>query len=172
MRPSLLSFLLLFLSTSANFFALAQLQKLEPPNGKVILGAWLFTDDDPEGTIFVFSTSFSSPSICIQKFLNPFPTKHFISSDRRVKTRHVTKILIHKLSIILGRDSPLKFNTRLGYNAGSFQFAQSIPLAPSPFEPGKFLEVNMTALNDGTDAKLFMTVCEYRVEHCFLWVLQ
>jgi hypothetical protein len=89
------------------------LQKLEPANGKLILGAWLYTEDEPEG-----------------------------------------------------RDNPLKFNTRLGYNAGSFQMAQSIPLAPNPYEPGKFLDANMTLLNEGTDATLFLTICEYNTLGC------
>ncbi|KAJ3417406.1 hypothetical protein HDV05_004871 [Chytridiales sp. JEL 0842] len=78
---------------------------LEPPNGKLYLGAWLFTDDHPDG-----------------------------------------------------RDTPADFNRRIGYNAAAIQKAQSIPLAPNPFSPGEFLSANMTALNDNTNAALFLTV--------------
>ncbi|KAI8832190.1 hypothetical protein BC829DRAFT_93744 [Chytridium lagenaria] len=56
-------------------------------------------------------------------------------------------------------DRPSKFNSRIGYPAGAFQLTEEIPLAPNPFIPGDFNYVNMSLLDDGTDAALFLTVC-------------
>ncbi|KAJ3214496.1 hypothetical protein HDU67_001628 [Dinochytrium kinnereticum] len=60
-----------------------------------------------------------------------------------------------------GRDSPLRFNTRIGQNAGGFQFAQEMPLADNPWIPGEKLPVNLTLLDDMTDAMLMITVYPY-----------
>ncbi|KAI8851003.1 hypothetical protein BC829DRAFT_388245 [Chytridium lagenaria] len=58
-------------------------------------------------------------------------------------------------------DRPSLFNQRIGRNAGSFQLAEEIPLRPNPFIPGDFLFSNISLLDEGTDASLFMTVYPY-----------
>jgi hypothetical protein len=62
-----------------------------------------------------------------------------------------------------GLDSPKAFNDRIGYHAGAFQLAQSMPLDNDPFNPGKKIIAELSDLNDGTDASLFMTICEWLI---------
>ncbi|KAJ3111512.1 hypothetical protein HDU96_005643 [Phlyctochytrium bullatum] len=85
-----------------------RLARLEPADGKIILGAWLDTEDRPGA-----------------------------------------------------RDTFLGFNQRIGFNAGSFQLSQQMPLADNPFIPGDKLYANMTLFNEGTNASLFLTIYPY-----------
>ncbi|KAJ3111945.1 hypothetical protein HDU96_005121 [Phlyctochytrium bullatum] len=84
------------------------LARLEPPDGKIVLGAWLNTEDMPGA-----------------------------------------------------RDSPRAFNERIGFNAGSFQLSQQMPLADNPFIPGDKLYANMSLLDDRTNASLLLTIYPY-----------
>ncbi|KAI8830223.1 glycoside hydrolase superfamily [Chytriomyces cf. hyalinus JEL632] len=64
-------------------------------------------------------------------------------------------------SIYSGNDTAAKVNERLGFNVGSFQMWQSLPLehkpemAPLQNDDGS---INMDMLNEGTDASLFLTI--------------
>jgi hypothetical protein len=59
----------------------------------------------------------------------------------------------------VGYDRPSKFNKRLGYNAGSFQFEQNIPPRRNPWTAAREpMYANVSYLDDGTDASIFITV--------------
>ncbi|KAJ3108825.1 hypothetical protein HDU97_010097 [Phlyctochytrium planicorne] len=57
-----------------------------------------------------------------------------------------------------GNDLPSKFNDRLGYKAGVFQYAQDIPLGVDPANPTIKKSLNYSHVDDGTDALILLTV--------------
>ncbi|KAJ3092043.1 hypothetical protein HDU96_002857, partial [Phlyctochytrium bullatum] len=60
-----------------------------------------------------------------------------------------------------GNDRPRLFNQRIGFRAGMFQFAQEIPLRDNPWIPGAKLDVDLSLLDERSDASIMITVYPY-----------